>query len=313
MSTNDKLYPIITVYDDISGARQIIEKRTPKKLSFGTFCPIYTFSNENISCTYRLTDFHNKDVLTVCSSGDHALSAILCGANKVDTFDINRLTKYFADLKRAAIITLSYDEFFDFLGDNDFYNDKTILDEKTYLKLCPLLDKDSVIFWDSMYNLYSKDGHLNAKNLFLQVPVPFYRSRNNAIPFLSKERFLVLKRYLLKKSFSFIESNLQNINKNTESTYDIIHLSNTVSYSNIDSYKDFIEKNIDPMLKPDGLAFIDYLFAYLPDYDYPHTIFDNKEDYEKEEKNKQFIKKQFIQNKTVYEQGTVIYKKNKAE
>ncbi|MBQ4584294.1 MAG: hypothetical protein IJA94_05360 [Bacilli bacterium] len=50
--------------------------------------------------------------MCVLSRGDHAFNAICHGIDKVDTFDVNRLTEYYAiGFKKRAIECLNFEQF----------------------------------------------------------------------------------------------------------------------------------------------------------------------------------------------------------
>ena len=86
--------------------------------SFSKYGYIYPFTNEKLKIIFKYLDLSNR-ILTVTSSGDQSLFAILNGATKIDCFDKNKLAKYFSELKIAAIKSLSYKQFKKFYKIND--------------------------------------------------------------------------------------------------------------------------------------------------------------------------------------------------
>ena len=74
-----------------------------KHNSFDKYGPVYPYSNENLDKLFSCVDVCGKDVLTVASSGDHAFYSYNNGANRVDLFDINILTKYYYYLRMWVI------------------------------------------------------------------------------------------------------------------------------------------------------------------------------------------------------------------
>ena len=78
------------------------------------FSRIYTFTTENISGYINYFDFNNKNLLTVGSSGDQVLNALLSEPEKIDAFDISIFPRYFLELKIAAIKTLTREEYISF-------------------------------------------------------------------------------------------------------------------------------------------------------------------------------------------------------
>ena len=87
--------------DDLILAIRLVENI---KFYNTNFLSTYMFSNENINGFIKKISLNERQVLTVCSSGDQAFNLVLNGASKVDLFDINRFTKYYFYLKKAAII-----------------------------------------------------------------------------------------------------------------------------------------------------------------------------------------------------------------
>ena len=59
-----------------------------KITSFGNFDPSYLWTNEDMKL-YPKENLKGKDILTITSSGDHALNAILNGGNIIDSFDLH--------------------------------------------------------------------------------------------------------------------------------------------------------------------------------------------------------------------------------
>jgi hypothetical protein len=79
------------------------------------FSPIFLFSNDEIDLIIKNMDFTNG-LLSVTSSLDHTLNAVLNGAKEITLFDINKAAKYFAELKLQAIINLDYKQFLSLYG-----------------------------------------------------------------------------------------------------------------------------------------------------------------------------------------------------
>lgn len=65
---------------------------------------IYANSNESLDMLFSNVDFKDKDALTVLSSSDQLFNILVRGARKVDTYDINKLTKYYFYLRKWNII-----------------------------------------------------------------------------------------------------------------------------------------------------------------------------------------------------------------
>ena len=80
------------------------------------FDKIYNFTTENIDGYIDKFDLKDKSLLTVGSSSDQVLNAFYCGCKDITLMDINPYIKEYFYLKKAAIITLDYEDFFKFLS-----------------------------------------------------------------------------------------------------------------------------------------------------------------------------------------------------
>ncbi|MBO7527878.1 MAG: DUF3419 family protein, partial [Clostridia bacterium] len=93
----------------MNSLNEFLPDRSPDYLEL--FDRFYSMTNEHLYTMFKNLDVKNKDVLTVGSSGDQILYAILFGAKNVTCFDINPFVKPFYDYKVAAIKALDYKSF----------------------------------------------------------------------------------------------------------------------------------------------------------------------------------------------------------
>ena len=91
----------------------IMGKKRRKINTFGEYDKVYATTTENIDAYLKLAEFSGKnEALSVLASGDQAFSLASKGIKNITTFDINKLTEYYAlGLKRSAILTYGYNEF----------------------------------------------------------------------------------------------------------------------------------------------------------------------------------------------------------
>ena len=120
---------------------------------YNKYFKVYPFATENIDGYFKQLDIKGKDVLTVCSSGDHVFNAILHGAKKVSCFDINAYTYYYMLLKKAIIEAYDYDKFIHCFRSFDIgkwwnYGEFQDLYENIYHKI----DEKASKFWELVYN-----------------------------------------------------------------------------------------------------------------------------------------------------------------
>lgn len=264
---------------DIKVARMIIESEVCfdfDNIDLKRYQPIYLFSNENIKGITNNISFFEKEVLTVCSSGDQIFNMLLAGAKVVDSFDINIFTKYFYYLKEAAILTLSYKEFLEFFISSKMLKKNKVFSKKLFSKIKNnIRNKESRIFWDYLFDIY--DGkNIYYSNLFILNGY----SKNNYIEcnsYLNNEdNYNKLKEYLLSYQLSFnrIDISLDVSQKSLDKKYDIIYLSNILDTLEVANEIKYVKKikeivlNFKKNLYKDGIIGVCYLFCYLDDYWY---------------------------------------------
>lgn len=95
---------------NIEDAKKLIESNRFGSKGFSDHTPVYEYTTEDIGNS--IGHYTSKDrILTVLSSGDHVFNYLLRGAEDIEAFDLNVITKYYYKLKRAIIEKLSYDDF----------------------------------------------------------------------------------------------------------------------------------------------------------------------------------------------------------
>lgn len=232
------------------------------------FDKLYHFTTEMIDGYYKEINFENKTVLTVMASGDHVLNAILLGAKKVDTFDINKLSIYYYKLKEAAIKSLSLEEFKNFFYSkypNNIKCNDQIMNWKLYLKISPFLETKYKAFWDMLY-LEFNGKEIGNSDLFW--PSENCQSRLSIYnAYLTEEKYYKLKNILLENKIKVTFTNADIIDLKLNKKYDYIFLSNISQYLNymytenyLDNFNDLIIK-LSSSLKDNGILFHSYLYA----------------------------------------------------
>ncbi len=238
---------------------------------FKNYSGIYPFTTENIQGYFKNINFDNANVLTVCSSGDHALNSALYGAKKVDTFDRNILTEHYMNLKISAISKLNYNEYLRYFLYYDITNarkSKSFFEEKMYLRIRDKLTESSKEFWDGLYSV-EKGYNIRDSKLFKSSEVAFKMMRRQN-PYLRIENYYKLKEKLSQDSISFVNSDLYDINsKIKDKEYKYMFLSNISSYidsingiEGIKKFKKFVVDNLSKNLTEDGKIFLGYIYRY---------------------------------------------------
>ena len=161
--------------------------------------------------------------MCVTASGDHSLHAILAGAKYVDSFDVNKLTNYYAKLKIAMIETYDFKTFLQQFN-NGVYLKNTI----DLAELSLHISDEVKTFWkiilnDRFYapdNLYKTDG--------------YYTSIEENCDYLNEKNFNELKEKLKNVIINYHDLNIRDYrDEEVLTTYDAIFLSNIAEYSGV--------------------------------------------------------------------------------
>lgn len=226
------------------------------------FYQIYPFTTENISGYINKFDLKDKSLLTVGSSGDQAINAILHGCQDVSILDVNPYTKFYYYLKIASILNLKLDEFMLFLRfknyPNAFKDNNFVFNKELYNKVkltLRLLDYESYLFWDELFNDFKPEDIRN--NLF-----SFDEDRSDIIsdcnPYLKNLASYAETRDKIKKVLPhFITGDLFKIDLTRN--YDNIWLSNIGQYLSRQFIKIMTDK-ISGSLNKNGMILISYLY-----------------------------------------------------
>ena len=208
------------------------------------FSKIYYSSNESLKDLFGSFSVKDKDVLTVLASSDQLFYAYDNGARKVDTFDVNCLTKYYYYLRRWTI-----------LYNKQYYPSKNIFHSHKDLYL--LLDKvechgkseeDALYFWK---NYLSKVTPIEHELLYF-----IDGSRN------SMKSTKSLRERLMQEDFTFYNMNLFG-DIDCSRKYDVIITSNILEYAWNSTLLRKCKDNLKSLLR-DGGQIISSHFVFYP-------------------------------------------------
>ena len=227
---------------------------------------IYPFTNENINGYYKQINLQNKDILSVTSSGDHLLNAIVYGAKNIDAFDINPLARYFVELKIAAIKSLTREEFIDFFYSNSkLYTPKSFLNKKTYDKVKKELYGMVRVFWDYILSKYNPST-INRSRLFT---VDFLDTDGlmEANIYMQDCYYNYLKRIVKSKRINYHNIDIKDIEE-LNKRFDIIILSNILGRLNELYTKDIINLNnlktkLDNIRTDSSIVILNYNYSNM--------------------------------------------------
>lgn len=225
------------------------------------FDKIYNYTTENISGYLDKFDLDNKSLLTVGSSGDQAINAIYRGSKDITVMDVNVFTQYYFYLKKAALLTLSYENYIEMFYYPE-YGSNFLCSKQLRDKLC-IVDFNSFKFWDMIYNEFSpmkiREGIFFEKKLSADSIV-------NVNPYLSNENtYLKTKINIEQVKPNFLNKNILNDSDSLDKKFDNIFLSNIYDYYNqspyqVLKYKYGVEK-LQQLLNDDGKMLVSYLYG----------------------------------------------------
>ena len=209
---------------------------------FGSYGKLYHHTNENLKA--YIPDMEGKSVLTVSSSGDHLLNIIVNGTFKIDTFDINKFSPLFQNLKLTSIRNLSC---------MDSYNFLNSLSSDLYHKFNGLLpNKERKLF----NFVYTHDIDEIAYKLF------YLQKINN---FINNNYFDLDVLKFLKKNLKYLDNNhfctnVYGLLNHIDKKYDYIFLSNiSQNVKNVDDFLHLI-MSLRLHLNDNGAIYYAYLY-----------------------------------------------------
>ena len=213
---------------------------------FGNFDPSYLWTNEDMKL-YPKENLKGKNILTITSSGDHALNAILNGGSMIDSFDVNIFSKYVSALKIAMIKKYGYYDFFkrmDWIENMEslnFNSKENIIDS-----IREYLSHDEYLFWSTFEYL-----RINNKVNFNDVINVYGNLKKNV--YSKAFSYNKLKRNLKNAKITYYDSDIMNIEKIVNKKYDRVFLSNVLEYVLASNGPRFVNNYNDAMIKLDKI------------------------------------------------------------
>lgn len=235
---------------------------------------IYPFTTENIAGYINLFELENKSLLTVGSSGDQALNAILKGCNDITILDVNPYTKYYFYLKMATILQVNLEaflKFFCYMNYPGIYErNEKVFNKETYSKIKDTLkhlNYDAYYFWEELLNTYKP---YIIRKLFEcdEERWPYLKNYNL---YLNPNYYEELKKKLTQTNIEFITTDIYNTNLSRN--YDNIWLSNIARYEeNLEYFKTYVVDILNTHLNSNGRMLIAYLYNTTPNSKYYHNL-----------------------------------------
>ena len=234
------------------------------------FTRIYPFTTENISGYLPLFDLENKTLLTVGSSGDQILNAILYGCTNIDMYDLCPFSKEYYNMKKAAVQVLSREEFINFFCNRGYHGkfdyNNNAFNISSYFKMREVLkniDYDSFYFWDYLFSSY---GGLQVRERLFSDDEDFCGVITKINDYLiNDEMFLKLRNKINDVEVKFKNGDIFDFE--LDKSYDNIFLSNIACYNDVLKMRELFDKLLS-YLNDYGRILITYLYQTVIDSKY---------------------------------------------
>lgn len=245
----------------IEDAKKLIESNRFGSKGFSDHTPVYEYTTEDIGNS--IGHYTSKDrILTVLSSGDHVFNYLLRGAEDIEAFDLNVITKYYYKLKRAIIEKLSYDDFLKEVSNLVPYG-LAHLEELN-------IDGETYDFWDFYRQVQAEDRYERA---LLKV-FPAGSKRYNL--YFNSDSYKRLQEILRSGvNVPFHHANTLNLHKSITGQFSEINLSSIYSLIPKKDIPKVIRK-LKPYLTEDGQILF-YSFWRADDKQYRKLHLEGKE------------------------------------
>ena len=242
-----------------------------KTMKFSKYSEVYPFATECINGYLKSSLPKNaKNALTVLSSSDQLFNLLVNGVEEITTFDINLVTYYYFELKKAYIMKNNYESFVDLIRKS--YNFKT-----SFLGLlvnqmddyAQYMSKDTYNFWNELKKLNMNFTYLQYMNSSL-----FQVREDNE--YVEDEKKYETLRSILKNGFnhSFYNCSIMQLDQLLCKQFDYMNFSNIYDYSKNfiqdtqprNVFYQYIKEQILPYLKEQGNTMITYTYSTKNDF-----------------------------------------------
>lgn len=247
----EEINKAIELLDDESYKDNLLDKNT-------FFDRLYNFATEDMRGYY--SEFGKpKTFLTVGASGDQILNAVKLGAEKIDVFDSNWLSKRQCSQKVSAASILKPE---------DLYNYFNSFKEDLFTSFKDNLKEEDKIFWDTLFD-FKGDTEISKLYPYKKISKEMVFKIN---PYLDEAEYKEFQKRLLDVEINYIDSSLYSLEKHLgDNTYDGMNFSNIyeylnygrdVSYEKALRYYKFIMEEMYPRLNDSGTIMVTYMYAF---------------------------------------------------
>lgn len=219
---------------------------------------MYNYTKENISGYINQFDLYNKSLLTVDSSLDQVMNAIYKCSKDITIINSNRFLKYYFYLKKAALLSLKYNQYIDFISAP--YDPTIFMKNQKFRDSLHICHPDSGCFWEMIYNIFPLEQIKNG--LFYNPELDKEIIKSNNLYLKNEDTYIETGKKIKLVRPSFICENVLDLSGKLNRSFDNIFLSDIYNnycsqYVNFLSFKSSLEK-LKKHLSDDGKILITY-------------------------------------------------------
>lgn len=248
-------------------------KYNSRKTAFGKYSSIFLAPTGNVKD--MMSNFKNaKRVLAVGGAGAFGLEAVGNGATKVDMFDSNALQKHYAEMVKAAMTILDYEEFmkyFTLKSQGTFMSREALKDlvsEELFEKIMILLSYETQVLYNNLYARFDSVDLIYSKLYRFEYAITREYLKKFASMY-DEERYYKIQKILRNKEaeITYTTADVRDLPTVFKGPYELIILGNIFQY-----YKDipgldtpwdvnnFIKNQLSNLLTDDGIIQVNYGF-----------------------------------------------------
>ena len=231
----------------------------------------------------KLNWINVKKVLTVCSSGDHIFNLINKGVLMIDTFDINSLTFPYVMLKRALLLSSSYDNYFKNFEKLTIHSKNEQEEYDLFSMIKPFIVPPYDYFWEQLYleNITKNKHNGKGPSLLSKMYIDYHSKKVDQLRNLylcNEQEYEKTKQNLKYSKITFQCADIFKIPHFFENGYDKIILSNIWNYIenwNQRTFYNYIVNQLTSMLNTNGEILAAYIYnlndcmiTFDTDYDF---------------------------------------------
>ena len=228
----------------------------------------YAFTNENLRQYIDLLNIAGGRVATVGSSGDQVFYSVFKDAEEVTLIDGNPYAKPMVELKKSAILNMSYDEFM------RYWSKDLILNALDTKELLGDMSNGSRKFFEYIleemkYKKYFNvvDGLVNDESF---EPIYYgFRPISHSVGcefYDNKRKYNKLKNKLTTAKINYALAEFNQFPEKLRGKYNSIILSNIWDYVDEGSYSKVTDSLIENQLENHGTMQMHYEFGSTPDF-----------------------------------------------